>query len=156
MKNDPIYLTAEGIEKIKNELEYLKGEAREAIAQRLRAAIQMGDLSENADYTSAKEDQAFIEGRIIELEMTLKKAQVIEAPEQGSDTVQIGSQVVVREEGYPQETFYIVGSKEAEPEKGKISYESPIGSALLNHHVGDIVRVGTPGGDVNFKIISIK
>jgi transcription elongation factor GreA len=154
--SDEIYLTLEGIEKLKTELDYLKGEAREQIAERLRAAIQMGDLSENADYTSAKEDQAFIEGRIQELEMTLKKAVVIEASGEDTDTIRIGSRVTVREEGYAEETFHIIGSKEADPDNGKISYESPIGRALLNHSVGDIVRVETPSGDIIFKIIDIK
>ena len=153
---DENYLTREGIEKLKTELDYLKSEAREQIAERLRAAIQMGDLSENADYTSAKEEQAFIEGRIQELEMTLKKAVIIEPSGGETDTIHIGSRVTVREEGYAEETFHIIGSKEADPDNGKISYESPIGRALLNHRVGDIVRVGTPGGDIIFKIIDIK
>ena len=153
---DEIYLTLEGIEKLKVELNLLKGEARKQIADRLRAAIQMGDLSENADYTSAKEEQAFIEGRIQELELTLKKAIVIEPSTGDTDTIQIGSQVTVREEGVEEETFHIIGSKEADPDNGKISYESPIGRALLNHRVGDIVRVETPGGDIIFKIIDIK
>ncbi len=153
---DEIYLTLEGIEKLKVELNLLKGEARKQIADRLRAAIQMGDLSENADYTSAKEEQAFIEGRIQELELTLKKAVVIEPSAGDTDTIQIGSQVTVREEGFEEETFHIIGSKEADPDNGKISYESPIGRALLNHRVGDIVRVETPGGDIIFKIIDIK
>ena len=154
--NDEIYLTTDGIEKIKNELDYLKNDAREDIAERLRAAIQMGDLSENADYTSAKEDQGFIEGRIQELEMTLKKAVAIETSKNATDTINIGSKVTVKEEGYPEEVFFIVGSKEADPDEGKISYESPIGRSLLDHKVGDIVRVETPGGQVNFKIIEIK
>jgi len=154
--NDEIYLTAEGIEKLKNELEYLKNEAREKIAKRLRAAIQMGDLSENADYISAKEEQGFIEGQIQELELTLKKAIAIDDIKKDRNIVQIGSTVIVKEEGYPEETFHIVGSKEANPDKGKISYESPIGRSLLNHQIGDIVRVETPGGQINFKIIEIK
>ena len=153
---DEIYLTLEGIEKLKDELNLLKGEARKQIADRLRAAIQMGDLSENADYTSAKEEQAFIEGRIQELELTLKKAVVIKPSAGDTDTIQIGSQVTVKEEGFEEETFHIIGSKEADPDNGKISYESPIGRALLNHRVGDIVRVETPGGDIIFKIIDIK
>lgn len=151
-----IYLTAEGIEKIRVELEMLTSTKRLEIAQRLRAAIEMGDLSENADYTSAKEDQAFLEGRILELAHILKNVVVIE--EKGSgESVEIGSEVVVREEGYDdEETLFIVGSKEANPEKGKISYESPIGKALLKHRVGEIVRVATPSGYTNFKILKIK
>jgi len=151
-----IYLTAEGIEKVKTELEYLITQKRPEIAQRLRSAIEMGDLSENADYSSAKEDQAFIEGRILELEHILKNVVVIEEKSSG-DQVEIGSEVVVREEGYDdEETFFIVGSKEADPDQGKISYESPIGKALIKHRVGEIVRVVTPAGDTNFKIIKIK
>ena len=110
----------------------------------------------NADYIKAKEDQAFIEGRIQELEETLKHAKVIKPGENEPGIVKIGSKVTVKEEGCPVETFYIVGSKEADPQNGKISYESPIGKNLLNHHKGDIVRVETPGGFTNFKIIEIK
>jgi len=154
--SDEIFLTSEGIKKLKNELEFLKNEGRENIAKRLRAAIQMGDLSENADYITAKEEQGFIEGRILELEMTLKNAVAIDGIEKEKDVIQIGSVVTVKEEGYSEEIFYIVGSKEANPDEGKISYESPIGRSLLNHRVGDIVRVETPGGQINFKIIDIK
>ncbi|MDK2982237.1 MAG: transcription elongation factor GreA [Chloroflexota bacterium] len=154
MDND-IYLTPDGIEKVKVELETLIKEKRPEIAQRLRAAIEMGDLSENADYISAKEDQGFIEGRIQELEHILKNVVAIEET-QSREFVEIGSEVVVKEEEYPEETFNIVGSKEANPGKGMISYESPIGKALLKHKVGDIVRVETPGGSINFKIMKIK
>ncbi len=153
---DEIYLTSEGIENLQKELDHLKSHSREKISERLRAAIQMGDLSENADYISAKEEQGFIEGRIQELEMTLKKAVVIDISTQNQDIIQIGSKVKVKEEGYSEETFFIVGSKEADPDNGKISYESPIGRALLNHRIGDIVRVVTPGGDIIFTIIEIK
>jgi transcription elongation factor GreA len=154
--NNVVYLTAEGIEKIRVELELLTTTKRLEIAQRLRAAIEMGDLSENADYTSAKEDQAFMEGRILELQHILKNAMVIQEKDH-LDHVEIGSEVVVREEGYDdEETFFIVGSKEANPDHGRISYESPIGRALLKHRVGEIVRVSTPAGDTNFKIIKIK
>ncbi len=153
---EDIYLTAEGIKKLRQELDQLKGTARKELADRLRSAIEMGDLSENADYIKAKEDQAFIEGRIQELEETLKHAKVIKPGENEPGIVKIGSKVTVKEEGCPVETFYIVGSKEADPQNGKISYESPIGKNLLNHHKGDIVRVETPGGFTNFKIIEIK
>lgn len=154
--HDPIFLTEEGIQKIKEELKELKGSARAELAARLRSAIEMGDLSENADYIKAKEDQGFTEGRIQELEETLKRTKVINLPNNSSDKVQIGSSVVVKEEGYKQELIHIVGSKEADPEIGKLSYESPIGSALLGHKTSDIVRVKTPEGGINFKIIEIK
>jgi transcription elongation factor GreA len=153
---DNIYLTQEGIDKLTAELENLKGPVRQELAAKLKAAIEMGDLSENADYKKAKEDQGFIEGRIQELEETLKRAQVIEQNTVASGMIQIGSTVIVKEEGYSEEEFQIVGSKETDPNSGKISYESPIGSALLNKRVGDIVRVKTPEGGINFKIIEIK
>ena len=155
MEND-IYLTIEGIEKIKVELDELVKIKRPEIAQRLRSAIEMGDLSENADYISAKEDQGFLEGRIQELEHILKNVVIIE-DNNNKEFVNIGAEVIVKEEGYTEEeTFSIVGSKEADPDKGKISYESPIGKSLLKHKIGDIVRVETPGGYINFKIINIK
>ncbi len=153
---DDIFLTEEGIHKLKVELEKLKGPARAELAVRLRAAIEMGDLSENADYIKAKEDQGFTEGKIQELEETLKRVIVIDQGNISSEEVQIGSIVKVKEEGYPMEIIYIVGSKEADPGSGKLSYESPIGRALLEHKVGDIVRVKTPEGGINFKILEIK
>jgi transcription elongation factor GreA len=154
--HDYILLTEEGIQRIEEELKELKGVVRAELAARLRSAIEMGDLSENADYIKAKEDQGFTEGKIQELEETLKRVKVIDQIESESDEVQIGSIVVIKEEGFPEEVVHIVGSKEADPESGKLSYESPIGSALLRHKVGDIVRVKTPGGKINFKIIEIK
>jgi len=155
--NEDIFLTRDGIEKLKQELEELKGTTRTEIAKRLRSAIQMGDLSENADYITAKEEQSFVEGRILELEEILKRAKMIEQIEKEPGTIQIGSEVIVREEGYDEDELYaIVGSKEADPDKGKISYESPIGKSLLNHRVGDIVRVKTPEGFINFKVIKVQ
>jgi len=155
--NDDIFLTQEGIDKLKRELEELKGSVRADLAKRLRAATQMGDLAENADYITAKEEQGFVEGRILELEETLKRAKLIDHIEKKPGTVQIGSEVVILEEGCnDDEVYIIVGSKESDPASGRISYESPIGKALLNHRVGDIVRVKTPDGFINFKIIDIR
>jgi transcription elongation factor GreA len=155
--NEDIFLTQEGIENLKQELDELKGPARAELAKRLRSAIQMGDLSENADYITTKEEQSFVEGRILELEEILKRAKMIEKIEKEPGTIQIGSEVIVREEGYDENELYaIVGSKEANPDKGKISYESPIGKSLLNHRVGDIVRVKTPEGFINFKVIEVR
>jgi transcription elongation factor GreA len=155
MVND-IYLTASGIEALKQELNHLKTTVRHDLAKRLRAAIQMGDLSENAEYISTKEEQGFVEGRIQELEHILKYAKVIENVNSNLDEIQIGAEIVVREEGFEEESFFIVGSKEANPSSGKISYESPIGKSLLGHKVGEIVRVPTPSGFTNFLIIEIK
>src|SRR5215468_1816167 len=130
--SEPTYLTAEGEAKLKAELEELKGPRREELAKRLRSAIQMGDLSENADYHKAKEDQAFLEGRIQELEFTLSNAQVVEGVTR-KDVVSVGTHVTVQEEGFDPETFHIVGAKEADPRSGKISHESPFGRALMDH-----------------------
>lgn len=150
----PIYLTPEGEAKLKAELAELTGSRREELAQRLRSAIQMGDLSENADYHKAKEDQAFLEGRIQEIEAILRMATIVEKKQ--SDVVIVGSRVTVQEEGLDPETFYVVGAKEADPRNGKISNESPIGSALMNHKAGDVVEAQTPGGSIKFKIVKVE
>ena len=151
-----IYLTAEGAAKLESELEQLKGRGRDELAKRLRSAIQMGDLSENADYHKAKEDQSFMEGRIQELEYLLKNAVIIDEIAGSSDTVQVGSCVTVQEGDDPEETFFLVGATEADPRNGRISNESPIGSALLGGHVGDVVAITTPGGEIRLKIIKIE
>jgi transcription elongation factor GreA len=151
-----VYLTAEGAEKLKLELEELKGPKRDEMAKRLRSAIQMGDLSENADYHKAKEDQAFMEGRIQELEYLLKNAIIIEDNMEPGDAVQVGSCITVQEGDAPEETWYLVGAKEADPRNGRISNESPIGSALLGHRVGDEVTVTTPGGEIRLKILKLE
>ena len=148
------YLTAAGAIRLKSELEQLKGAARTEIAQRLRAAIQMGDLSENADYHKAKEDQAFLEGRILELEYLLKNAIIIEE-NNGSDVVDVGVTVTIQEGEEDPETYYLVGAKEADPRNGRISNESPIGRSLLGHKVGDVVTVAAPAGEISLKIIRI-
>ncbi|MBE0699833.1 MAG: transcription elongation factor GreA [Anaerolineaceae bacterium] len=150
------YLTADGAERLKNELEYLKGPSREQLAQRLRAAIQQGDLSENADYISAKEDQAFLEGRIQELSVILSNVQIIEEKVSSSGVVDIGSHVTIQEGDFEEETYYIVGPKEADPRNARISHESPIGRSLLNHRVGETVTAETPNGTIRFKIIRIE
>jgi transcription elongation factor GreA len=151
-----IYLTAEGAEKLRVELEELKGPKRDEMAKRLRSAIQMGDLSENADYHKAKEDQAFMEGRIQELDYLLKNAKIIEENMAPGDSVQVGSCITVQEGSDPEETYYLVGAKEADPRNGKISNESPIGSALLGHKVGDVVSITTPGGEIKLKILKLE
>lgn len=152
--NQQMYLTTEGAEKLRAELAELTGPRREDLAQRLRAAIQMGDLSENADYHKAKEDQAFLEGRIQEIEAVLRTAVIVEKTH--SDVVTIGSHVTVQEEGFDPETYHLVGAKEADPRNGKISNESPLGSALMDHRVGDVVEAETPGGKLKFKILKIE
>lgn len=152
--NQQMYLTPEGAEKLRAELKELTGPRREELSQRLRSAIQMGDLSENADYHKAKEDQAFLEGRIQEIEMVLRNAIIVEKTK--SDVVIVGSRVTVQEESFDPETYYVVGAKEADPRNGKISNESPIGSALMDHKVGDVVEAETPSGKLKFKILKIE
>jgi transcription elongation factor GreA len=149
-----IYLTPEGEAKLKAELAELTGHKREELAQRLRSAIQMGDLSENADYHKAKEDQSFLEGRIQEIEAVLRTAVIVEKKQ--SDTVTVGSSVTIQEENFTPETYHVVGAKEADPRNGKISNESPIGKALMDHKVGDIVETETPDGKITFKILKIE
>jgi len=149
------YLTAEGAAKLAAELKDLKGSQRDAIARRLRDAIQMGDLSENADYHKAKEDQAFLEGRIQELEFLFNNAIVVEQTNEPKDIVSVGTHVTVQEEGFDPETYHMVGAKEADPRAGKISHESPIGMALMDHRVGEVIDVETPGGKIRLKILKI-
>ncbi len=150
------YLTSEGETRLRAELAELTGPAREELAKRLRAAIQQGDLSENADYHKAKEDQAFMEGRIQELEHILRNATIIEENHGKRDRVDIGARITVQEDGYPPETYRLVGATEADPRNGNISNESPIGQALIGHTVGDQVVVETPGGEIYLKILEIE
>ncbi|MBT3338620.1 MAG: transcription elongation factor GreA [Anaerolineae bacterium] len=155
-KQEETYLTPEGKERLKTELVDLVGPQREALAKRLRSAIEMGDLSENADYHKAKEDQAFLEGRIQELKYIIGNAIVIEDDGKPKDKVIVGAHVTIQEDDYPPETYHLVGAKEADPQNGKISHVSPIGSALLDHRVGEIVEAEAPGGTIKFKILKIK
>lgn len=148
------YLTQEGEAKLKAELVELTGPKREDIAKRLRSAIQMGDLSENADYHKAKEDQSFLEGRIQEIEAILRIATIVEKKQ--GDAVSVGSRVTIQEGDFDPETFYLVGAKEADPRNGKISNESPFGKALMDHKVGESVEAETPGGKVKLKILKIE
>lgn len=152
----PIFLTAEGAAKLNAELKDLKGPQREAISRRLRDAIQMGDLSENADYHKAKEDQGFLEGRIQELEFMFRNAIVVENTSGPKDIVAVGVHVTVKENNLDPEVFHLVGAKEADPRQGKISHESPIGLALMDHRVGDTIEVETPGGKIKLRILKIE
>jgi len=156
VQNGASYLTAEGSARLHEELEYLKSAGRTELAKRLRAAIQQGDLSENADYTAAKEEQSFMEGRIQELEEILRNAVIIDNLKQEKNIVNIGSNVTIQEAGFEPETYYMVGPKEANPHSGRISHESPIGKALLGHSEGEIVNAETPTGIIRFKIIKIE
>ena len=153
--NDIHYLTPKGKEKLAKELHELTTKGRKDLSERLKHAISMGDLSENADYHKAKEDQGFLEGRIQEIEMILRNSEVIVAQENYSE-VSIGAKVTIKEADYEPETYHLVGRKEANPRDGKISHESPIGKALLGHKVGDLVEVDLPDGDkIKFEILTI-
>ncbi len=151
----PVLLTAEGIENLRRELEYLVNVRRPELARILRRAIQQGDLSENADYIAAKEEQAFLEGRIQQIETMLRNAVLIEA-NGPVGVVDLGSQVTVLEEGRETpEVFRIVGPAEADPLNGKVSHESPLGQALLGRRAGDVVTVDAPAGPITFRILEV-
>src|SRR3990172_5618266 len=152
---DVHYLTPQGKAKVKAELENLINNKRVALAKRLRDAIQQGDLSENADYHAAKEDQAFLEGKVLELQEMVRSAVIIKE-QNGAEIVQVGVRVTVQEEGSDPETFFVVGAKEASPREGKISNESPVGRALLGKRVGETAAVNTPAGETKFKIVRIE
>ena len=151
-----IYLTREGKENLLSELEELEGPKRQEMAARLKSAVEMGDLSENADYHKAKEDQAFLEGKILEIKHTLLHALVIEDRAENNGKVSVGCRVTVQEEDSPTETYYLVGSKEADPTQNKISHNSPIGRALLDKKMGDQVQISTPSGEISLKILEIE
>lgn len=150
------FLTREGFEKLQDELETLRTQRRQEIAQRLHEAMEGGELIENAEYEAAKNEQAFVEGRIKELEILLATARVVEDVPQ-ADTVQVGATVVIREEGTKvDETFSIVGAAEANPSIGKISNESPLGKALINKKKGDKVQVDAPQGSFVVSILKVE
>jgi transcription elongation factor GreA len=152
---DEVFLTAEGEKDLRKELARLIKIERIALAARLRDAIQMGDLSENADYKKAKEDQGFLEGRIQEVEYILRSATIIDDSVVSRDKVSVGALVTIQEDEDSPEVYHLVGASEADPRNGKISHVSPIGRALLDHRVGDSVEVSTPGGVIIFKILKI-
>jgi len=154
MSNQAIYLTAEGLRKLEEELDHLRKVRRKKVAERLHEAMEGGDLIDNAEYEAAKNEQAFIEGRILEVEHILAQARIIE-PGESTGVVDIGNTVVVKQDGKKRETFTIVGAAEADPKNGLISNESPLGQALLGNQVGDEVEVDAPAGVLRFRIVKI-
>ncbi|GLB58298.1 transcription elongation factor GreA [Cytobacillus sp. NCCP-133] len=150
-------MTQAGKEKLEQELEYLKSVKRKEVVERIKIARSFGDLSENSEYDSAKEEQAFVEGRITTLENMIRNAKIIQEEAMAGDIVALGRSVTFVElpEG-DEETYTIVGSAEADPFEGKISNDSPIAKSLIGRTVGDEVTVQTPGGEMNVRIISIK
>ena len=158
MNDKPVYLTEEGLEALKAELDELINVKRPALARRLHVAIKQGDLSENADYIAAKEEQGFLEGRIQQLQAMIRNAQIIRKP-RGNGRIDMGSRVRLLEEGMDEsevEEYVIVGPTEAEPSKGKISYESPLGKALLGHREGEIIEYHAPIGVLRFRILKVR
>ncbi|MCC3866062.1 transcription elongation factor GreA [Terrisporobacter petrolearius] len=150
-------LTQEGYNKIEEEVEYLKTVKRKEVAERIKVAISFGDLSENAEYDEAKNEQAQVEERIVKLENILRKAVIIDESQIDSNIVTIGSTVKVYDTDFEEEVEYtIVGSAEADPYNGKISNESPVGSALIGKHKGDDVEVQVPNGVAIYKILDIR
>jgi transcription elongation factor GreA len=152
------FLTKEGYQKLAEELEFLRTTKRKEVAERLHEAMEGGELIENAEYEAAKNEQAFVEGRIQELEILLASARVIDEKEkkEKAGQVQVGSKVTIKETGASSETYYIVGAAEANPREGKISNESPIGKAILNHRSGEEVSVEAPGGTFKVKIVKVE
>ena len=149
------YLTREGYQKLQAELDYLRSTKRQEVANRLHEAMEGGELIEDAEYEAAKNEQAFVEGRIQELEILLANARVVE--ETGNmDTVQIAARVTIKEDGGEPEKYVIVGPAEANPREGKISNESPLGRALMNHRAGDTVTVDAPDGSFSVHIIKVE
>ncbi|AND41599.1 transcription elongation factor GreA [Cytobacillus firmus] len=150
-------MTQAGKEKLEQELEYLKSVKRKEVVERIKIARSFGDLSENSEYDSAKEEQAFVEGRITTLENMIRNAKIIQEEEMAGDIVGLGRSVTFVElpDG-DEETYTIVGSAEADPFEGKISNDSPIAKSLIGRTVGDEVTVQTPGGEMNVRIVSIK
>jgi transcription elongation factor GreA len=150
-------ITPEGLADVRRELEQLVGVRRPEIVARIKAAREHGDLSENFEYHSARNEQSFIETRILELEGIVKNHVLIEAPGGARDTVQLASTVTLVEEGAPEETYRIVGPAEADPGAGRVSFESAMGKALLGRRLGDEVEVRTPtGGSYTVRIVSIR
>lgn len=150
------YMTQEGKEKLENELHYLKTERRKEVVERIKVARDFGDLSENSEYDSAKEEQAFVETRIVQVEKMIRFAVIIENDKENPDLVSMGRTVTFKElpDG-DEETYTIVGSAEADPFEGKISNDSPMAKSLLGHEKGTEVAVVTPGGDIQVVIVNV-
>ena len=156
MADKSVMLTADGLKKLQEKLDYLKGERRKEVAERLKAAIALGDLSENSEYDDAKNEQAFLEGEILELEESIRNARIIEASSD-SNAVSLGCQVVLKDIEFDEiDTYMIVGSTEADPDNGKISNESPVGLAIMGQSVGSVVDVVVGDNIIQYQIMEIK
>ncbi len=155
MTDKKVYVTEEGLLQLEQELKQLKTVKRKEISARIQEAKELGDLSENAEYIEAKEEQGFIEGQIIELEQKIKNVEVI-AHKKNTETVEVGSTITVRKKGGEEMTVTIVGSSEADPTNQLISNESPLGQAFIGENVNATVEVETPGGAVEYTILAVE
>lgn len=157
MADREVVLTYEGLRKIEDELDYLKGQKRREVAERIKQALSFGDLSENSEYDEAKNEQAQVETRIIQLEKLLKHAKVIDEDEVTTDIVSVGSKVKMLDMEFDEEVEYlIVGSTETDPDNFKISNESPVGAAIIGRKIGEVVDIEVPMGVVRYKILDIQ
>ena len=156
MADKRVLLTADGLKKLQGKLDFLKGERRQEVAARLKAAIALGDLSENSEYDDAKNEQAFLEGEILELEESIRNSKIIEASAD-SNTVSLGAQVVLKDIEFDEvDTYMLVGATEADPDNGKISNESPVGLAIMGQPVGSVVDVVVGENVIQYQIMEIK
>nr|NNM90811.1 transcription elongation factor GreA [Bacilli bacterium] len=157
MSDKEVLLTPAGLNKLEEELENLKSVKRREVAERIKVAISYGDISENSEYEDAKNEQAFVEGRIITLEKMLRNARIINEDEVDTGMVSIGSTVRVRDIEFKEEIdFHIVGSAESDPTENRISNESPVGRSLLGKTVGSMVEVSVPAGTIRYEVLEIK
>ncbi len=156
MKEKDVMLTVTGLKQLEEELEQLKTVKRRQVAERIKQAIEFGDISENSEYEDAKNEQAFIEGRILTLEKMLRNAKIIDDENLGNEVVSLGSKVLLKDLEYGDELEYtIVGSVEADPEASKISNESPVGKAIIGQPKGIVVEVNVPAGVLKYEILDI-
>jgi transcription elongation factor GreA len=158
MGNDKeVILTLEGLAKLEKELELLKSVRRREVAERIKQALEFGDISENSEYEDAKNEQGFIEGRVLSIEKMLRNAKVIDEQEVHEDLVSVGSKVkLIEVNGGAEVEYMIVGSAEADPAESRISNESPVGRSLMGQKVGSVVNVNVPIGTIQYKVIGIK
>lgn len=157
MSEKKYVMTYEGVKKLEDELEYLKTVKRKEITERIKVALGYGDLSENSEYDEAKNDQAFVEGRILQLENMLKNATIVDESEISTDVVSVGAKVKVKDYDFDEVVEYtIVGSAEADPMNYKISNESPVGKSFVGKKVGEVIEVAVPGGLSKFEILEIR
>jgi transcription elongation factor GreA len=155
LQDRPVPITRKGLEKLQTELDQLRSVSRQEVADRIRTAKEFGDISENAEYEEAKNAQGWVEGRILTLEKTIRNAEIIEEEPKTKGQVGLGSKVKVKDE-YGETTYTIVGPPEADPKKGLISMESPVGKSLIGKGKGDKVKVSTPGGTSTLTILAVK